>query len=169
MRTLGKPAGIAVFVLDVAKGFAAASWLASLAVRLWGLAAMDPELFRVLLGVTAVVGHNYTCWLRFKGGKGIATSAGVLGALVPGGLAISLGLWAVVTLATRYVSLGSIAASVSLPFTSWATGGSWTVIVATGLMGGMAIFKHRANIRRLMQGTEPRMAWPARHKEGVAP
>jgi glycerol-3-phosphate acyltransferase PlsY len=107
--------------------------------------------------VAAVLGHNYTCWLRFKGGKGIATSAGVLAALVPGALAIILGIWVVVTLLTGFVSLGSIAASAALPFASWVTGESLTLILATGAMGVLAIFKHRANIQRLLQGTERRI------------
>jgi glycerol-3-phosphate acyltransferase PlsY len=156
-RILGKPAGIFVLVMDGLKGYAATAWLVAWMMGLFDLDAGHRELAMLLAGVAAVLGHNYTCWLRFKGGKGIATSAGVLAALVPGALAIILGIWVMVTLLTGFVSLGSIAASAALPFASWVTGESLTLILATGAMGVLAIFKHRANIQRLLQGTERRI------------
>jgi glycerol-3-phosphate acyltransferase PlsY len=112
---------------------------------------------RIIAGLCAVVGHNYTCWLNFKGGKGIATSAGVLAALVPWALIIILSIWTVVFALTRYVSLGSIAASFALPFATWFSGYSPTLVLFTAAMGALAIYKHKANIRRLMQGTESRV------------
>jgi glycerol-3-phosphate acyltransferase PlsY len=114
------------------------------------------ESFRIVAGLAAILGHNYTCWLKFKGGKGIATSAGVLAALVPWALIIILGIWIVVFALTRYVSLGSIAASFSLPLATWFTQGSPTLVLVTSAMSALAILKHRANIRRLLDGTESR-------------
>ena len=82
------------------------------------------EWFALCAGVAAILGHNYTCWLHFKGGKGIATSAGVLVALVPVPLLIILGVWIVVFALSRYVSLASICAAFALPFAVWLFGES---------------------------------------------
>ena len=104
----------------------------------------------------AILGHNYTCWLRFKGGKGIATSAGVMVALVPAGLGIALASWLVVFAVSKYVSLASVAAAAALPVAVWLTGGSPRMIVLTAVISALAIYKHRGNIQRLMNGTEHR-------------
>jgi len=157
LRILGKPAGILVLAMDGLKGFAAVSWLVDLLVALMKTESGNPEIWRVLAGVSAILGHNYTCWLRFRGGKGIATSAGVLAALVPWSLIIILTVWIVATLLTGFVSIGSIAASTALPFACWATGESLTMILVTAALGGMAVYKHRTNIRRLLNGTESRI------------
>jgi glycerol-3-phosphate acyltransferase PlsY len=96
--------------------------------------------------------------LKFKGGKGIATSAGVLAALVPWALLIILGVWIVLLACTRYVSLASIAASVTLPFAVWITHGSITMIIVGAVMAALAVYRHRSNIQRLLQGNESRLA-----------
>jgi len=110
--------------------------------------------------LSVVLGHNYTCWLRFKGGKGIATSAGVLAAIVPKAFLIILGLWIIFFALTRYVSVGSLVASFTLPFATWFTTKNWTLTVVTGAMGALAIYKHKANIERLLKGTENRIGAP---------
>jgi glycerol-3-phosphate acyltransferase PlsY len=112
---------------------------------------------RITAGITAILGHNFTCWLHFKGGKGIATSAGVLIALVPWALIIILSIFIILFLLTRYVSVGSIAASFSLPFATWFTTKDVGLTAVTGAMGALAIFKHRKNIQRLLNGTENRI------------
>jgi glycerol-3-phosphate acyltransferase PlsY len=112
-----------------------------------------------------VIGHNYTCWLWFKGGKGIATSAGVLLALVPLSLGIILTVWVIIFVTTRYVSLASVSASVTLPFAAWLTRESTTIVAVTGAMGALAVYKHRANIQRLLNGTESR--FDSKPKEAV--
>jgi len=101
-----------------------------------------------------ILGHNYTCWLKFKGGKGVATSAGVLAALAPWTFVIGLTTWILVCLITRYVSVASILAALTLPFATWAFHYSMLMIIVTTLMGALAISKHKANIGRLMNGTE---------------
>lgn len=158
-RHLGKPAGVLVLLADALKG-----WIAVVVVGgsapgwFWPDAGpVAVEWYRIVAGFFAVVGHNYTCWLRFRGGKGIATSAGVLLGLVPGALFIILGIWVIVSALTRYVSLGSICASAALPFACWVTGRSLTLILITGAMTVMAIYKHKSNIVRLMNGTEHRL------------
>jgi len=158
-RILGKAAGIFVLLADAAKGWVAVFVMAKL-VSHWFYPAAGPlarEWFAICAGVSAILGHNYTCWLRFKGGKGIATSAGVLVALVPGPLLIILSIWIIVFALSRYVSLASIAASFALPFACWAIGESTTIILITGALGALAIYKHKANIQRLIQGTENRI------------
>ena len=156
LRILGKPAGSAVLLLDALKG-ASACWLAPVLAQKLGGGDLEPTLIAIVAGFSAVLGHNYTCWLRFKGGKGIATSAGVLLALTPGGLAISLGTFLVLLFLTRVVSIGSLAAAAILPFGTWLTGGTGPLLVVTTIMGLLAIYKHRANIQRLLAGTEPRI------------
>ena len=157
-RILGRPAGIFVLVFDGLKGFAAASaWSADLIVKTFALPAENAVYLRLLAGLAAVLGHNYTCWLRFKGGKGIATSAGVVAGLVPWALLIILSIWIILFALTRYVSVGSLAASFTLPFATWLTTKNWTLTAVTGAMGALAIYKHKANIRRLLNGTENRV------------
>jgi len=162
-RALGKPAGIFVLVMDGLKGYAACEWLPDLVLRSFTNQPSDRELLKIIGGVFAILGHNYTCWLRFKGGKGIATSAGVLAALVPWSLLIILSIWIVVFALSRYVSLASLAASFSLPFATWLTQRSLTLILVTGAMATLAIYKHKANIQRLLNGTESRFG--AKKKE----
>ena len=93
MRVLGKPAGIIVLLADALKGYAAVAWLCPLLMNLFNGPAARVETLRIVAGIAAVLGHNYTCWLKFKGGKGIATSAGVYFALAPLAAGIALGAW----------------------------------------------------------------------------
>ena len=158
-RILGKPAGIFVMLADAAKGWVAVIVVAKL-VEGWfypGAGPLAREWFAICAGVAAILGHNYTCWLGFKGGKGIATSAGVLLALVPVPLLIILSVWIVVFSFSRYVSLASISASFVLPFTAWFVGSSSTIILVTAAVGALAIYKHKANIQRLLKGSENRI------------
>jgi glycerol-3-phosphate acyltransferase PlsY len=158
LRALGKTAGILVLLIDALKGWTAvrlmAPWCIERFLPAAGIEAKD--IAALIAAVAAVLGHNYTCWLGFKGGKGIATSAGVLTALVPWALLIIFVVWVVCFLVTRYVSVGSMAASFTLPLATWFTTRSLTLTVVTGGMGALAIYKHRANIQRLLSGTEPR-------------
>ena len=168
-RYLGTPAGVAVLLADALKGWVAVALAANLLCN-WlcpAASAQEREWFLIVAGMCAVLGHNYTCWLYFKGGKGIATSAGVLLALVLWALLIILAVWLVVFALTRYVSLASIAASVTLPFACWVCGYSTTLIVITSAMTVLAVYKHKSNIDRLLKGTEHRMGTqrPAPHPE----
>ncbi len=158
-RYLGVPAGIFVLLSDAFKG-----WLAVVVVTRilssWlqmpgGL--LEREWMTIIAGLSAILGHNYTCWLHFKGGKGIATSAGVLLALVPWAFLMILGIWIIIFALTRYVSLASICAAAALPFSAWLTRQSSTIVLIMALMGALAIYKHKANIQRLLRGTENRI------------
>jgi glycerol-3-phosphate acyltransferase PlsY len=159
-RILGKPAGIFVLVFDGLKGFAACAWLSDLIIKSFSISPADEVYLRLMAGLAVVLGHNYPCWLRFKGGKGIATSAGVLAGIVPGALIVILSLWIILFAVTRYVSVGSLAASFTLPFATWFTTKDWTLTIVTGAMGALAIYKHKANIQRLLDGTENRIGPP---------
>jgi acyl phosphate:glycerol-3-phosphate acyltransferase len=160
MRVLGKPAGIFVLFVDALKG-----WVAVRGLAFWVAYNLFPydslgttlEFCAVLAGISVVIGHNYTCWLKFKGGKGIATTAGVYLVLAPWALLIALGVFILAVAITRYVSVGSIAAAIALPIATFFTQNGLLVDVATVVLGLLAIYKHKSNIQRLMAGTENRL------------
>jgi glycerol-3-phosphate acyltransferase PlsY len=157
LRILGKPAGIFVLVMDGLKGFAACTWLCDLVMNLVGVPREHAALCHVLAGIAAVMGHNFTFWLWFKGGKGIATTAGVYFALAPLAAGIALAVWTIIFAATRYVSLASIAAAIALPSAVWLTQRSVLLGIVTSALGLLAIWKHKGNIARLLNGTERRL------------
>jgi glycerol-3-phosphate acyltransferase PlsY len=148
LRTTGAGRGVMVLMLDVAKGAAAVL----LAHAIAGGATLV-----ALTGAAAIVGHIYPVWLRFHGGKGVAVAAGVFSVLAPAATAIAGSLFLVTVGLTRYVSLGSVAATVALPPVAWLSGAPLTVVLAAGGTGILILFRHRANLRRLLAGTERRM------------
>ena len=169
MRVLGKPVGIFVLLMDVLKGYAACAflpplifnWLAPHFSGLFVYFQNEPvELqtrFYVVAGIFAVLGHNYTCWLKFKGGKGIATTAGVYLALAPWAVLVAFAVFILAIAVTRYASVGSIAAAIALPATVWVmTPHNLFLGIVTTALGVLAIYKHKSNIQRLMAGTENR-------------
>ena len=159
-RYLGIPAGVFVLLADAVKGWLAVAVLSNLICD-WlfpDAGQLSRDWFHIVAGLSAILGHNYTCWLSFKGGKGIATSAGVLLALVPTPLLIILAVWIVVVALSRYVSLASIAASFTLPFATCITmDQNLRLTAVTAGMAVLAIYKHRANIKRLLNGTESKV------------
>ena len=161
-RTLGKGPGILVLLVDALKGSGSVLLAGIIARQLINMFRYEPDPsllsnLAVLAGLCAVLGHNYTCWLAFKGGKGIATTAGVYFALAPLSVSIALGVWIVFFVVTRYVSVASIAAAVALPTAVWLTQPSLLLSLVTTGLGLMAIYKHKANIQRLIAGTENRI------------
>lgn len=154
-RVLGKGPGAFVLLADALKGSAAVLVMPDLAVRITG--GTPSESLPLIAGVAAILGHNYTCWLRFKGGKGIATTAGVMATLVPLGLLITFLSWLMTFLATRYVSLASIVAAIVLPIATILTSRNRALWVIAFVFGGLAIWRHRANLQRLRTGTESRI------------
>jgi glycerol-3-phosphate acyltransferase PlsY len=158
MRVLGKPAGIFVLLMDALKGYAAVAWLCPSVMKLFNLPVADAETLRIVAGIAAVLGHNFTCWLKFKGGKGIATSGGAYLALAPLAVGVAVAAFVLAVLLTRYVSIGSIASAIALPAAVWClqTDNLFLGIVTT-VLGAMAIYKHKSNIKRLMAGTESRL------------
>jgi glycerol-3-phosphate acyltransferase PlsY len=154
LRVLGKGIGYPVFALDVLKGV-----LPVLLARIYANDVAPEGLIPALTSIATILGHNYTFWLGFKGGKGIATSAGALLPIMPVTILTAVALWGITFLTTRYVSLGSIVAAITLPVSFLLQGlvtghWQWPLLGLASLVGGLAIFKHRANIERLLNGTE---------------
>jgi glycerol-3-phosphate acyltransferase PlsY len=148
LRTTGTPLGIATVVLDVSKGAAAVLIAQSIAGTAAAMAAA---------GVAAIVGHIYPVWLRFHGGKGVAVAAGVFGVLTPHATLAALAVFSLVVFVTRFVSLGSIAASVTLPPVATFAGAPRQVLLATCVSSGLILFRHRSNLRRLVERRERRI------------
>ena len=153
-RVVGKTAGRICFALDFLKGMLPVMAAARIMGSADGLALL-------LAGAAAVAGHMYPVYLKFKGGKGISTAAGVTVALAPGALIFAGTVWVVTFFISRYVSLASILAAAMLPVAAtgiyfWRGGMSPLVLVFFYLIGVVAILKHRSNIERLRNGTELR-------------
>jgi acyl phosphate:glycerol-3-phosphate acyltransferase len=166
----GKRAGNLVFVLDVVKGALSAGWAfmtwtgGSVTVDLdllGGPLTLSGDAWR-LLGlagaVGAILGHSFSLFTRFKGGKGVATAAGGVLVLMPVSCLIGAGVWLITFYSTRYVSLGSILAAVAVPTASWLRGNPLPLNIAITLIGLFVIIRHRENIKRLLNGTENRFA-----------
>jgi acyl phosphate:glycerol-3-phosphate acyltransferase len=148
MRSAGKAAGILAFLLDAGKGAAAA-----LIARRFAPGAALPSL----AAVAAIVGHMYPVWLRFRGGKGVATGAGAFLPLAPLATAAGLAAFAVTALVTRYVSVGSMTGAVVLAASAAVLGAPRPVWGAAAAMAALIVWKHRGNLERLADGTESRM------------
>ncbi len=159
LRTLGMKAAIWVYFLDIGKG-AAAVLLARELDQTW----LRPDLFLVLVGLAAILGHVFPVYLKFKGGKGVATSAGVLAVLMPIETLLAVVVFFIVILASRYVSMASMAAALTLPVAITVERSLldqdvsrvyWLLAIAIGLFVPLTHFR---NIRRLLSGTENRFS-----------
>ena len=149
-RVLGWKYAIPVALFDIAKG--------AIPVLVFAPRVSDSELFALACGMAAILGHVFSVFVRFKGGKGVATAAGVMLGLTPLALSLAAVTWVLVVLLTGYVSLGSIAAAAVLPFAVYLLENPKTpellwmdVLIAAGV-----IVLHRRNIQRLLKGTENR-------------
>ncbi|HKP93961.1 MAG TPA: glycerol-3-phosphate 1-O-acyltransferase PlsY, partial [Chthoniobacterales bacterium] len=162
LRVLGKRWGYAVFLIDFFKGFAAVR-LAFILVRFWPGAKPYAEYIAILTAIMCVLGHNFPVWLRFKGGKGVATSGGAVFGLVPLALPFVLLVWVVVFYTTRYVSLASVVGAISLPivvglFARWNFVDTYAFIYFSLLIALLVVWRHRSNFSRLLNGTEQRFS-----------
>lgn len=154
VRTVGLIPGIAVFILDMLKGLAAATILPRYIQDFLAFGEPVNGLVFILAGTAAIGGHIFPVFLRFKGGKGVSTTAGVVAGIAPVILAICLGVWAIVFSIWKYVSLASIAAAIVLPILAVAFGKGIDIVIFTAAVSMLGIFSHRSNIKRLIQGTE---------------
>jgi len=164
-RVLGKKPGIIVFLLDAMKGIAAVRVVPQgVAFVLGGVEAVPPGVFVILAcAVFVFLGHTFPVWLRFKGGKGVATGLGLAIGIAPFSALVALAVWIAVFAASRYVSLASIFAAVVLGAAAWFLDNSAeprnyapAVICALALF---VIIKHKSNIKRLLSGTENRFSF----------
>ena len=148
LRTVGVPTAVFVLVLDMSKGAAAV------------LLAQRLGAGSVLLSVAAaavVAGHVFPVWLKFRGGKGVATACGAFLILAPTATVLAVGVFTVVVWATRYVSVGSVSASVLLPPLVYANDGPPTVVAAVSGVALLILYRHRSNLQRLSTGHEGRL------------
>jgi glycerol-3-phosphate acyltransferase PlsY len=144
-RTMGAVWAVPVLALDIAKGLIPVALAASL--------GLEPAL----VGAGAILGHVFTPWLGFRGGKGVATTIGVCAFLCLRSLGAGLGVYTLVLLTTGFISVASLLFAVSLPaLTSILYRGDTLLLVFTAVVGVVIVMRHAANIRRLLQGTEPR-------------
>ena len=158
-RVAGPVAGIFTLVLDTAKG-AAAVWLAA-------RFANESAVWMMIAGLAALLGHCFPIWLGFRGGKGVATAAGIFLVLCPLALLGSVTLFVLVVVVSRYVSLASIFAAASMPilmYFLWAPPHAPPLVVSFGTLAAtvLIVYKHDANIQRLMEGHEPRFSFGKR-------
>jgi len=150
-RTLGWKFAIPVGVFDVLKG--------AIPVLLFGPKVPEIPYFPIWCGITAVVGHVFSVFVGFKGGKGVATAAGMVIGLAPLAFPVVLGIWVLVVWLTGYVSLGSIIAALSFPPADWLLHPARRSVVTVAFdiaLAAFIIWKHRQNIQRLLAGTENR-------------
>ena len=156
LRAIGPKAGVPALIMDALKGTLAVVLAPQV---LPGGGAMGLLAFQLTCGVAAVLGHSFTIFLGFKGGKGVATGAGVFLAVAPKPLGLSFAVFMVTVAATRYVSLGSVLAALSLPLWIWflAPEGKLLLLGIAVPMAGFILYRHRSNLSRLMAGTESKL------------
>ena len=148
LRASGVTASILVALLDIGKGAAS--------VRLAASLTSNP-VAPAVAGLAAIVGHIYPAWLRFRGGKGVATACGAFSVLSPLAVPPVLMVFAITVWVTKYVSLGSVLASLALPPVAYATGSSSAAVLAACAASALIVFRHRSNLKRLRAGTERRI------------
>ena len=159
LRVLGGKYGYPVFALDLLKGFGAVKISMLMASGLppgWN----SSEILGIAAAISCVIGHSYPPWLKFKGGKGVAASAGALFALAPIVGLIGAAIWMVTFWVTRYVSLASVTAAVALPIViladRWRSENAKAIFYFSVCVAAVVIWRHRSNLSRLVRGTEPR-------------
>lgn len=152
-RILGKKAGLPVFILDFLKG------VIGVLIGLWlgSSSGIVPASALVVGGLAAIIGHSCSIFLLFKGGKGVATGLGVITMLMP---LVAIGaflLWVIIVFFTRYVSLASMVAAISVPLQAYYWDEPWQYVVFGILAAAFVIYRHKANMNRLMNGTEAKV------------
>lgn len=160
LRSSGITAGVLVAVLDICKGAASVV----VAQRLSAGPAAPAAA-----GFAAVVGHIYPVWLAFRGGKGVATACGVFSMLTPMALPPALAVFAIAVWFTKYISLGSVLASIALPPLAYAYGSPLPIVAAAIGASALILFRHRSNLRRVRAGTERRVSDRARMSAAAHP
>jgi len=148
MRASGLTAGVLVALLDIGKG-AASVWLAA--------RISDSGELPAVAGLAAIVGHIYPVWLRFRGGKGVATACGVFSMLTPVAIPPVLALFAATVWLTKYISLGSVVATLALPPIAYALGSPAAAVAAGIAAAAIIVFRHRSNVLRIWGRTERRL------------
>ncbi len=165
LRAVGKLPALITLIIDVLKGVVSVTLLAYIFFS-EGL-PISFSLLRVLLGLSAIVGHNWTIFLKFKGGKGVATSCGVMAVLLPAPTTIAVVAFIVILLITRYVSLGSILLSLTVPISAAIMGKDIELVTLAVTVCILISYKHKANIKRLLMGTENKIGQKRANKVSI--
>ncbi|HEA46925.1 MAG TPA: glycerol-3-phosphate 1-O-acyltransferase [bacterium] len=154
-RVLGPVPGIIVLFIDVLKGLIAVLLISRLAMG----SSLSSEWVKVFCGIAAICGHNWTIFLRFKGGRGVATSTGVFLGLAWQAMLLVILVWLVIVALTRYISLGSILGAVALPILVYTLNAPLPYLFFSVLASLLVIIKHIPNIKRLIKGKENRLSF----------
>ncbi len=155
-RVMGFGMGVLVALLDIGKG-ALAVYIAKLySVSYYG---EEAAIFILIVGIAAIAGHNLPIFLKFDGGRGVATSVGVLGSLAPWPIIITAVLWITIILLSKYVSLASITGAVAVPILMLIFSKPIEYLIFCLLISLFVIYRHRPNIKRLLNGTENKVEW----------
>ena len=163
MRVLGRGPGISILFLDILKGYIAVTLLADFLI--WRIPNLSEAALRVILGLSCIIGHSWTVFLGFKGGKGVATSLGVLLGLAVkiGSLKLVLGLiiltWLIIFIITRIVSIASVLAAIAMPIYMILFRESNILIFTSLIICIFIILRHTSNLKRIIQGKEPRLTF----------
>jgi len=162
LRVLGKRYAFFAFLIDFGKG------MASVYLPNFFSTNINPQIIRTLAGLACISGHNWPIFLKFRGGKGVATTAGVFSILTPLPFFLSLATMVAVVAATRYVSLGSMVSAAALPFYIWALMGTESLIYIYLGIGAavLVICRHHSNLKRLLLGKESKIGERVKIKEG---
>lgn len=159
-RILGFKYGLLVAILDVLKGILAVIIARAL------LPVGSPEYLLLISALVVIIGHNWTIFLKFSGGKGVATTFGVLFSLFPIAFFVFLATWIALVFITRYVSLASILSAIVVPIIVYITTKNIYDVLFTLTFSLLIIFRHKANIKRLLQGNENKISWPLNITKG---
>ena len=163
MRVLGRGPGISILFLDILKGYVAVTLLADFLI--WRIPNLSEEALRVILGLSCIIGHSWTVFLGFKGGKGVATTLGVLLGLAVkiGSLRLVLGwiilTWLITFIITRIVSIASVLAAIAMPIYMILFRESHILIFTSLTICVFIILRHTSNLKRIIQGKEPRLTF----------
>jgi glycerol-3-phosphate acyltransferase PlsY len=161
LRVLGKPVGITVLIIDILKGVLAVALLGNLLSA--KVSFLPPEILRVMSGLCAIAGHNWTIFLNFKGGKGVATTFGVLAGLafnIPGLkliLILTIATWLTVFIIARIISVASVISAIAMPVYMLVFKQSGILLFLSIILCLFIILRHKPNIKRVLRGKEPRL------------
>lgn len=155
VRTVGKIPGIITLIIDIIKGLLVVTVIAGFFYRFCG--DFDYDFYRAFLGLIAVCGHIWSCFLKFKGGKGVAVTLGVALGLAPVLLILAVIIWVIIFALTNYVSLASIIALIAFPIVACIFQYSIYLIIISTLISAISIYKHKENIKRLLMGEETKI------------
>jgi len=156
-RTVGKIPGLIVLIIDFFKGYVAVTLLPLFIQQFFVEKDLSAEYIFILLGAAAIAGHIWTVFLNFKGGKGVATSAGVMAGLAPLVLLSAFICWLIVFIITRYVSLASIIAAMALPLFAVVFHKNISFVIFAAILCVVGVYKHKSNIKRLLNGEEKKL------------